>query len=203
MGGKNSDHYKRLSISLPQELFQKFDNLRKELKLTRSDAIRKAMNSFLIEKEELQSKIKKRDIIAAISYIEKSHIHAHPPSSDHQHKNNAPTDNTNDSEKMAEERKTISPKIRRESPDSEHIHKDKKEHAYYIPVEQMEFLQANEIQHEFLDVIQSSLHIHLGPDSCLEMIACAGKYERIEKLYERLHKMKTIKKIELSIMDVF
>ena len=181
----DSDRYKRLSISLPPDLFSEFEKMRKQLNQTRSDAVRKAMNSYLIEqKNVIEREPSKQNIVACISYVEKSHIHAHPPQKSHSHGESAKKTEQNQGK-------------------GEHTHEHHSEdQLYYVPVEQIEFLKANEIQHEYLDVIQSSMHIHIGAESCMEVISCSGSHKRIDQLYQSLQKLKTIKKIEFSVMDV-
>ena len=66
----------------------------------------------------------------------------------------------------------------------------------------MEFIEANEILHSFLDVILSAMHIHAGPEKCMEIIAVKGNCERALNLYTTLQTLTTIKTINLEIMEV-
>jgi len=46
--------------------------------------------------------------------------------------------------------------------------------------------EINSIQHEMVDAIVSSLHVHLNHDMCLEVIVVRGKSSRIRNLADRL-----------------
>jgi CopG family transcriptional regulator, nickel-responsive regulator len=52
--------------------------------------------------------------------------------------------------------------------------------------------KSNDIQHEYFDVILSSLHFHLNHDSCLEIIAVKGKANRLTELSDKLIGIKGI-----------
>ena len=47
------EEYKRFTVSLPKELYNEFELFRERLDISRSDAIRKAMHSFMISEENL------------------------------------------------------------------------------------------------------------------------------------------------------
>lgn len=174
--------YDRISFSLPVSLRDEFESLRTQLNLSRSDAIRKAIQEFLIQESKKMGEFSNKQILGTIIYIEKSHIHAHPPNQKHSH--GTEEDNMNLTES------------------GDHSH-DKQTHQYYISREKMEFIEANEIQHSYLDVILSAMHIHAGAEKCMEIIAVKGNYERILDLYTALQTLTTIKTINLEIMEVF
>ena len=75
------EEYKRFTISLPQDLYEKFEEYRKKLNISRSDAIRKAMNAYLIQKESVLPS--GGDVIGCITMIishehfEAIHDHEH------------------------------------------------------------------------------------------------------------------------------
>ncbi|HNW57556.1 MAG TPA: nickel-responsive transcriptional regulator NikR [Bacteroidales bacterium] len=46
--------------------------------------------------------------------------------------------------------------------------------------------KSNNIQHEYFDVILSSLHFHLNHDNCLEIVAVKGKAKRLTELSDKL-----------------
>ena len=56
-------------------------------------------------------------------------------------------------------------------------------------------------QHEHVDVIYSSMHIHLSERDCLEAIALKGEAEEIRKLVEELKTKKGVKEVKLSIVS--
>ncbi|MFX0034196.1 MAG: CopG family ribbon-helix-helix protein [Candidatus Hermodarchaeota archaeon] len=47
------EEYKRFTISLPQDLYSKFEEFRNKLGISRSDAIRKSMHLFIIQEENI------------------------------------------------------------------------------------------------------------------------------------------------------
>jgi len=53
--------------------------------------------------------------------------------------------------------------------------------------------RANDIQHNYFDVILSSQHYHLSHDMCLEIIAVRGKAKTLTELSDRLISTKGIK----------
>ena len=56
-------------------------------------------------------------------------------------------------------------------------------------------------QHEHVDVIYSSMHIHLSERDCLEAIAVKGEAEEIRKLVQELKTKKGVKEVKLSIVS--
>ena len=56
-------------------------------------------------------------------------------------------------------------------------------------------------QHEHVDVIYSSMHIHLSERDCLEAIALKGEAEEIRKLVQELKTKKGVKEVKLSIVS--
>ncbi|MHA1718064.1 MAG: CopG family ribbon-helix-helix protein [Promethearchaeota archaeon] len=176
------EKYDRISFSLPVKLRDDFESLRTQLNFSRSDAIRKAIQEFIIQESQKRTEFSNKKVLGTIIYVEKSHIHAHPPTQSHSHEKN-------------EEKLNI-------QKSGKHLHEI---HAsqYYISREKMEFIEATEIQHSFLDVILSTMHIHAGAEKCMEIIAVKGNYERIFELYSTLQTLTTIKTIRMEIMEVF
>ena len=56
-------------------------------------------------------------------------------------------------------------------------------------------------QHEHVDVIYSSMHIHVSERDCLEAIALKGEAEEIRKLVQELKTKKGVKEVKLSIVS--
>ena len=55
-----------------------------------------------------------------------------------------------------------------------------------------------EIQHEFGSTIQSSMHIHLDHDNCLEVIVLRGEGQDVKKAAERMMALKGVKHVKLT-----
>ena len=58
------------------------------------------------------------------------------------------------------------------------------------------------IQHDFLDIISSTTHVHLDHDSCLEILAVKGDPKRIKGLTQRLRVSRGIKQLKFSMLNI-
>jgi len=56
------------------------------------------------------------------------------------------------------------------------------------------------LQHDYIDIINSSTHIHLDHDNCLEILAVKGDASKIKKLAEVLGITRGIQQIRTSLM---
>jgi CopG family nickel-responsive transcriptional regulator len=54
-----------------------------------------------------------------------------------------------------------------------------------------------DIQHEFLDIITTTLHIHLSRDYCLEMILVKGDMKRVKRLVDKAMTIKGVSNVKL------
>ncbi len=55
-----------------------------------------------------------------------------------------------------------------------------------------------EIQHDFGALIQSSLHVHLDHDNCLEVVVLRGEGQDVRKAAERMMSLKGVKHVKLT-----
>jgi CopG family nickel-responsive transcriptional regulator len=55
-----------------------------------------------------------------------------------------------------------------------------------------------EIQHDFGSIIQSSLHIHLDHENCLEVVVLKGDGQDVKKAAERMMALKGVKHVKLT-----
>jgi CopG family nickel-responsive transcriptional regulator len=55
-----------------------------------------------------------------------------------------------------------------------------------------------EIQHEFGNIIQSSLHVHLDIDNCLEVVVLKGDGQDVRKAAEKMMALKGVKHVKLT-----
>jgi CopG family nickel-responsive transcriptional regulator len=55
-----------------------------------------------------------------------------------------------------------------------------------------------EIQHEYGGIIQSSLHVHLDHDNCLEVVVLKGDGQDVKKAAERMMSLKGVKHVKLT-----
>jgi CopG family nickel-responsive transcriptional regulator len=56
--------------------------------------------------------------------------------------------------------------------------------------------------HDYIDVITSSTHVHLDHDNCLEILAVKGNTNRIHKLIQCLRVVKGVKQLKFSILNI-
>jgi len=54
------------------------------------------------------------------------------------------------------------------------------------------------IQHEFENVITSSMHVHLTKDKCLELIAVKGSAQHTKSLMQKLMARKGVKQVKFA-----
>lgn len=54
------------------------------------------------------------------------------------------------------------------------------------------------IQHDFGGIIQSSLHVHLDHDNCLEVMVLKGEGNEVKKAAEKMMALKGVKHVRLS-----
>lgn len=59
-----------------------------------------------------------------------------------------------------------------------------------------------EIQHEHIDVVQSSLHAHVTHDKCLEIILVRGDAGEIKKIAEGLMAQKGVDSVKLTTIPI-
>ena len=55
-----------------------------------------------------------------------------------------------------------------------------------------------EIQHEYGGTIQSSLHVHLDQDNCLEVVVLRGEGQDVRKAAESMMALKGVKHVKLT-----
>ncbi len=58
-----------------------------------------------------------------------------------------------------------------------------------------------DIQHDFLDLIISNLHIHIDHDNCLEILAIKGDSKRVEEFKKALKRIKNLN-FNISIIKI-
>ncbi|MFW9937228.1 MAG: CopG family ribbon-helix-helix protein [Candidatus Thorarchaeota archaeon] len=176
------EEYKRFTVSLPKELYEEFEEFRNKLGISRSDCIRKAMQSFMVEETNIA--YTSENVVGCITIIMK---HEHFDSK-HQHQ----------IKKTDEEIVNHVHDINHE--DIHHNHEYDSQ-PIYANVQQTDEILKNDIQHHFHDIIISTLHIHLEFEKCLEIIAVSGSYQRVKRLKDDLQKLRSILSIGFFIID--
>jgi len=53
------------------------------------------------------------------------------------------------------------------------------------------------LQHEVVDIVLTTMHIHLDKDNCLEMVIVKGEMGRIKKLIDRITTIKGVSNVKL------
>jgi CopG family nickel-responsive transcriptional regulator len=83
------EDYKRFTISLPHDLYNKFEEFKNKLGISRSDAIRKAMHLFMIQDEHIS--VVSEHVVGCITimmtheHIDLNHQHSHEEIHDSEH----------------------------------------------------------------------------------------------------------------------
>jgi CopG family nickel-responsive transcriptional regulator len=54
------------------------------------------------------------------------------------------------------------------------------------------------IQHKYLDIIRSTVHVHLETENCMEVIILEGDVKKIKEIFENLVKNKGLKYVKLN-----
>ncbi|HUV83576.1 MAG TPA: nickel-responsive transcriptional regulator NikR [archaeon] len=54
------------------------------------------------------------------------------------------------------------------------------------------------IQHKYLDIIRSTVHVHLETENCMEVIILEGDGKKIKEIFENLVKNKGLKYVKLN-----
>jgi len=92
--------------------------------------------------------------------------------------------------------------------DDIHQHEDSHKHEHdfssrpsYASVAKSDELIKNDLEHHFLDIIISTMHIHIQYDKCVEIIALNGPYERVKELKRDLERLKSVYSVGLFIID--
>ena len=55
-----------------------------------------------------------------------------------------------------------------------------------------------EVQHEFENIISSTMHVHLTKDKCLEIIAVKGNTKDAKSLAQKLMAKKSVKQLKFA-----
>ena len=55
-----------------------------------------------------------------------------------------------------------------------------------------------EVQHEFGDIIKSSMHVHLDHDNCLEVVVLRGEGKDVKIAAEKMMALKGVKHVKLT-----
>ncbi len=89
-----------------------------------------------------------------------------------------------------------------------HQHDDSHKHEHdfssrpsYASVIKSDELLKTDIEHHYLNIIISTMHIHIQYDKCVEIIAVNGPYERVKELKKTLERLKSVHSIGLFIID--
>ena len=170
------EEYKRFTVSLPKDLYDKFEAFRNRIGISRSDSIRKAMYSLMVSEENIPFASGN-----VVGYIPIIIMHEHF---------------------AGKQQKEVSyDHLRNINHDDGHHTHEYDSGPIYASVQQTDEIRKNDIQHHFYDVITSTMHVHLEFEKCLEIIAVSGPYNRVKKLKEDLQKLKSVISIDLFIID--
>lgn len=177
------EEYKRFTVSLPQELYEKIEKYRTDLDITRSDAIRKAMHELLDKRHEEESEFSETTEVVGCITIVMTHEHIKVEDTefdiekidhDHDHEHEHEHDDQHDHDH-----------------DLTHVHQYTTK-PLYASVQHADLLKSNDYQHHFRDIIISTMHVHLEFEKCMEIIAVSGPYKRVLDLKKNLESLKSV-----------
>ena len=171
------EEYKRFTVSLPPDLYNRLESFRNKLGVSRSDFIRKAIYSYMISEESIPTT--SENVVGCISLI-MAHQHFKPegnPEIEHNHLHEVSHDVTH------------------------HHEHDFGSRPIYANVQQTDEILKTDIQHHFVDVIISTMHVHLEFEKCLEIIAVSGPKDRVLRLKEDLLALKSVISTGFFIID--
>lgn len=58
-----------------------------------------------------------------------------------------------------------------------------------------------DIQHEYMSMIKSSVHVHLDHDNCLELIMLQGDGKQVKEVAEKMMALKGVKHVKLTTIS--
>ncbi|MDI6859195.1 MAG: nickel-responsive transcriptional regulator NikR [Methanocellales archaeon] len=58
--------------------------------------------------------------------------------------------------------------------------------------------ELTDIEHEYSRLIESSLHVHLDEDNCLEVILVRGESQEVKNIVEKMMALKGVKHVKLT-----
>lgn len=58
-----------------------------------------------------------------------------------------------------------------------------------------------DIQHEYMGMIKSSVHVHLDHDNCLELIMLQGEGKQVKEVAEKMMALKGVKHVKLTTIS--
>lgn len=135
------EKFSRFSISLPEKLLNEFDEIIDEMRMNRSDAVRKSMRNFITEYNWTKLKGEAALKAGTISII--------------------------------------------------FDHKEK--------VGMMDEL--NDLQHEYFDIIDAALHIHLDKDNCMLIMAVKGDSGKINNFLKNLNSRPEYRQVKQTLLE--
>ena len=58
-----------------------------------------------------------------------------------------------------------------------------------------------DMQHDYMDMIKSSVHVHLDHDNCLEIIMLSGDGKKVKEVAEKMMAFKGVKHVKLTTIS--
>lgn len=62
--------------------------------------------------------------------------------------------------------------------------------------------ELTDVQHKHLEVVVSTVHVHLDPENCMLIVIVRGESEEIRRLVEELNRIRGVKVVRLMLMSV-
>lgn len=201
------EEIERFSVTVPKEIYESFENIRKNIGISRSQAVRNAMHLFIENEtqniEDDSDKVDDSFILGTIYLLMKhaswgvtsDHHHEEEHHFGHGHHHHHEDNNEDHHGGIHSHGEKDEGGQTDEVNDNESVD----EKMRYITVLESDILKNLEIQHEFHDIIISVSHIHAEHDICLEVLITKGKLSRIKALYAKLRKLRFAIDVRLFI----
>ncbi len=58
------------------------------------------------------------------------------------------------------------------------------------------------LQHQYHDIIISTMHIHLDEENCMEALALRGDTRRVKEFIDKVHSLKGLKQMRLTLIEL-
>lgn len=59
-----------------------------------------------------------------------------------------------------------------------------------------------DLQHEFREIINSTLHVHIDEKNCLEILALRGKVEKVKELINKISACRGVKQLRHTMVEL-
>jgi metal-responsive CopG/Arc/MetJ family transcriptional regulator len=201
------EEFQRFTISLPNDLFQSFEDFRNKNNLSRSDAIRKAMWEYTQKQTEAIRTLSDEHLTAVI-IIYMTHAY---PGDKHDHDQLSADEHSlmhQSKQKHSEHHQNHE----NHEPHDHHAKNDKGSGSDHNEIEEIltstyftypdtDLIKINHLEHLFHDIVLTQLHVHADHEKCIVIIPVKGSGIRINEFYRNVVQLKSILSHQLIVEE--